>query len=89
MAHQIPQEILSDPELQAALASLPSNYNFEVHKTVWRIRQTGAKRGECLGGGGGEMARLWSWKGTPKGHLEQPPAVVSCFPSLAELRAPV
>nr|XP_028563765.1 2-(3-amino-3-carboxypropyl)histidine synthase subunit 1 isoform X1 [Podarcis muralis] len=44
VAHQIPQEILSDPELQAALASLPSNYNFEVHKTVWRIRQTGAKR---------------------------------------------
>ncbi|XP_053222696.1 2-(3-amino-3-carboxypropyl)histidine synthase subunit 1 isoform X3 [Podarcis raffonei] len=44
VAHQIPQEILSDPELQAAMASLPSNYNFEVHKTVWRIRQAGAKR---------------------------------------------
>ncbi|XP_063002705.1 2-(3-amino-3-carboxypropyl)histidine synthase subunit 1 [Elgaria multicarinata webbii] len=44
VAHQIPQEILSDLELQAAVGSLPSNYNFEVYKTVWRIRQAQAKR---------------------------------------------
>ncbi|XP_054857498.1 2-(3-amino-3-carboxypropyl)histidine synthase subunit 1 [Eublepharis macularius] len=44
VAHQIPQEILSDPELQAAVKALPSNYNFEIYKTVWRIRQAQAKR---------------------------------------------
>ncbi|XP_015277363.1 PREDICTED: diphthamide biosynthesis protein 1 [Gekko japonicus] len=44
VAHQIPQEILSDPDLQAAVGALPSNYNFEVYKTVWRIRQAQAKR---------------------------------------------
>ncbi|XP_072834812.2 LOW QUALITY PROTEIN: 2-(3-amino-3-carboxypropyl)histidine synthase subunit 1 [Pogona vitticeps] len=44
VAHQIPPEILSDPELQAAAAVLPANYNFEIYKTVWRIKQAGAKR---------------------------------------------
>ncbi|KAJ6657268.1 hypothetical protein lerEdw1_002635 [Lerista edwardsae] len=44
VAHQIPQEILSDPELQLAVGALPPNYNFEVYKTVWRIRQAQAKR---------------------------------------------
>ncbi|KAJ7308941.1 hypothetical protein JRQ81_008221 [Phrynocephalus forsythii] len=44
VAHQIPQEILSDPDLQAAVGVLPPNYNFEVYKTVWRIKQAGAKR---------------------------------------------
>ncbi|KAF7244235.1 2-(3-amino-3-carboxypropyl)histidine synthase subunit 1 [Varanus komodoensis] len=44
VAHQIPQEILSDPALQAAVAALPHNYNFEVYKTVWRIRQARARR---------------------------------------------
>lgn len=48
MAHQIPQEILSDPELQLAVGALPHNYNFEIYKTVWRIRQAEAKRGEHL-----------------------------------------
>nr|XP_003230257.2 PREDICTED: diphthamide biosynthesis protein 1 [Anolis carolinensis] len=44
VAHQIPKEILSDPDLQAAVGSLPPNYNFEVPKTVWRLRQSQAKR---------------------------------------------
>uniref|UniRef100_A0ACB8EDY7 Diphthamide biosynthesis protein 1 n=1 Tax=Sphaerodactylus townsendi TaxID=933632 RepID=A0ACB8EDY7_9SAUR len=44
VAHQIPEAILSDPELQAAVGALPSNYNFEIYKTVWRIRQAQAKR---------------------------------------------
>ncbi|XP_061461065.1 2-(3-amino-3-carboxypropyl)histidine synthase subunit 1 [Rhineura floridana] len=44
VAHQIPEEILSDPELKEAVASLPCNYNFEVYKTVWRIREAQAKR---------------------------------------------
>lgn len=42
--NKIPNELLNDPLLNAAIAALPSNYNFEVHKTVWRIRETRAKR---------------------------------------------
>uniref|UniRef100_A0A7M4FCA5 2-(3-amino-3-carboxypropyl)histidine synthase subunit 1 n=1 Tax=Crocodylus porosus TaxID=8502 RepID=A0A7M4FCA5_CROPO len=42
-AKQVPEEILADRELQAAVAALPANYNFEVHKTVWRVRQAQAK----------------------------------------------
>ena len=43
-ATHIPEEILKDHRLNAAIATLPANYNFEVHKTVWRVRQAGAKR---------------------------------------------
>ncbi|KAK9838131.1 hypothetical protein WJX81_003166 [Elliptochloris bilobata] len=41
---QVPDEVLHDAALNAAIAVLPANYNFEIHKTVWRIRQAGAKR---------------------------------------------
>lgn len=41
---KIPDEILNNSEIQAAVNVLPSNYNFEIHKTIWRIRQTNAKR---------------------------------------------
>lgn len=41
---QIPSSILEDPGLQAAMAALPKNYNLEIPKTVWRIRQAKAKR---------------------------------------------
>ncbi|MBN3318866.1 DPH1 synthase, partial [Atractosteus spatula] len=44
VANQIPDEILKDPELQEAVRALPENYNFEIHKTVWRVRQVQAKR---------------------------------------------
>ncbi|XP_053502397.1 2-(3-amino-3-carboxypropyl)histidine synthase subunit 1 isoform X1 [Ictalurus furcatus] len=44
VANQIPDEILKDPELQEAVSVLPSNYNFEIHKTIWRVRQVKAKR---------------------------------------------
>ncbi|KAG5269203.1 hypothetical protein AALO_G00199410 [Alosa alosa] len=44
VANQIPDEILTDPELQEAIRALPANYNFEIHKTVWRVRQAKAKR---------------------------------------------
>ncbi|XP_034280385.2 2-(3-amino-3-carboxypropyl)histidine synthase subunit 1 isoform X2 [Pantherophis guttatus] len=44
VVHHIPQEILSDPELQDAVGRLPHNYNFEVYKTVWRVRQAQARR---------------------------------------------
>ncbi|XP_028430355.1 2-(3-amino-3-carboxypropyl)histidine synthase subunit 1 isoform X1 [Perca flavescens] len=44
VANQIPDEILQDPELQEAIKALPANYNFEIHKTVWRVRQAKATR---------------------------------------------
>jgi|LauGreSBDMM110SN_4_FD.fasta_scaffold196023_2 2-(3-amino-3-carboxypropyl)histidine synthase len=41
---QVPDDILQDEALNAAMKSLPSNYNFEIHKTVWRLRQADAKQ---------------------------------------------
>ncbi|XP_031490936.1 uncharacterized protein LOC116258020 [Nymphaea colorata] len=41
---QVPDSILNDPALKAAMSLLPSNYNLEVPKCIWRIRQSGAKR---------------------------------------------
>lgn len=43
-ASQIPDEILKDPKLTAAISALPQNYNFEIHKTVWRVKQAKAQR---------------------------------------------
>nr|KAF6415525.1 diphthamide biosynthesis 1 [Molossus molossus] len=43
LANQIPPEILNNPLLQAAIQVLPSNYNFEIPKTIWRIQQAQAK----------------------------------------------
>ena len=40
---RIPDSILHDPKLQAAIESLPKNYNFEVPKTIWRIKELQAK----------------------------------------------
>lgn len=42
--NKIPPEILNDPSLNEAMSVLPSNYNFEIHKTIWRIREMKAKR---------------------------------------------
>ncbi|KAJ8682763.1 hypothetical protein QAD02_018555 [Eretmocerus hayati] len=42
--NKIPQEILDDPDIQQAMSVLPSNYNFEIHKTIWRIREMQAKK---------------------------------------------
>ena len=36
--NRIPKDILEDPELKADTAVLPKNYNFEIPKTIWRIR---------------------------------------------------
>lgn len=36
---QIPPAISADPQLQEAMTALPANYNFEVAKTIWRLRQ--------------------------------------------------
>ncbi|KAM0029805.1 putative diphthamide synthesis DPH1/DPH2 [Helianthus debilis subsp. tardiflorus] len=42
--NQIPDSITTDPSLNAAISLLPSNYNFEIHKSIWRVRSTSAKR---------------------------------------------
>lgn len=42
--NQIPEEILNDPELAKWMQLLPKNYNFEIHKTLWRIKEINAKR---------------------------------------------
>jgi 2-(3-amino-3-carboxypropyl)histidine synthase len=42
--NQVPIEILNDPEINAAIALLPSNYSFEIHKTIHRIRTNGSKK---------------------------------------------
>lgn len=41
--NQIPDSILHDESLNAAIAHLPSNYNFEIQKTIHRIRTAGSK----------------------------------------------
>jgi hypothetical protein len=42
--NKIPPEILDDPLIKEAMVGLPPNYNFEIHKTIWRIKETKAKR---------------------------------------------
>ncbi|XP_071621062.1 2-(3-amino-3-carboxypropyl)histidine synthase subunit 1 isoform X2 [Heliangelus exortis] len=44
VAQQIPEDILGNVELQKAVEALPQNYNFEIPKTIWRIRQARAKK---------------------------------------------
>ncbi|XP_028662482.1 2-(3-amino-3-carboxypropyl)histidine synthase subunit 1 [Erpetoichthys calabaricus] len=44
VANQVPDEILSDVKLQEAASVLPKNYNFEIPKTIWRVRQAQAKK---------------------------------------------
>lgn len=40
----VPTSLLSDPDLQKDINTLPSNYSFEIHKTIHRIRHTHATR---------------------------------------------
>jgi 2-(3-amino-3-carboxypropyl)histidine synthase len=42
--NQIPEDILNDTALNAAIAELPSTYNLEVHKCVWHLRKFAAKK---------------------------------------------
>ncbi|XP_071303851.1 2-(3-amino-3-carboxypropyl)histidine synthase subunit 1 isoform X2 [Agelaius tricolor] len=44
VAQQIPEEILGNAELREAALALPPNYNFEIPKTIWRIRQAQARK---------------------------------------------
>lgn len=39
MRNRIPADILEDDALNRAIGRLPANYNFEIHKTVWRVRE--------------------------------------------------
>jgi 2-(3-amino-3-carboxypropyl)histidine synthase len=43
IANQIPQDILSDALLNEAIKQLPSNYSFEIHKTIHHVRKNNAK----------------------------------------------
>lgn len=36
---QIPASITNDPRLKEMMSALPSNYNFEIPKTIWRLKQ--------------------------------------------------
>ena len=42
--HQVPHEILNDVEINDAIALLPPNYSFEIHKTIHRIRSSASKK---------------------------------------------
>lgn len=42
--NQVPLEILEDPEINDAIALLPPNYSFEIHKTINRVRSSGSKK---------------------------------------------
>lgn len=39
---RIPDDIVHNDALNAAISILPKNYNFEIHKTLWRIRTEGS-----------------------------------------------
>ncbi|KAG1657037.1 hypothetical protein FOA52_009232 [Chlamydomonas sp. UWO 241] len=41
---QVPDSVLHNDGLNEAIRALPANYNFEIHKTVWRLQQAGAKQ---------------------------------------------
>ena len=42
--NQVPPEILNDEHINAAIALLPANYSFEIHKTIYRIRTSDSKK---------------------------------------------
>ena len=37
--NKIPQHILENKLLDLVIKELPSNYNFEIHKCIWRIEE--------------------------------------------------
>ena len=44
IGNQIPLDILNDPNLAQAIKPLPANYSFEIHKTIWRLRNGNVSR---------------------------------------------
>ena len=43
-SNRIPEKILNDPEIARDCSVLPSNYNFEIHKTIWRLKSSDAQK---------------------------------------------
>ena len=39
----VPAELENNPKLKEDMAVLPKNYNFEIPKTIWRMKQAGSK----------------------------------------------
>lgn len=39
--NQVPDEILHDKQINDDVKLLPLNYNFEIHKCIWRIKSEG------------------------------------------------
>ena len=44
VGNQIPSDILENAELNKSISCLPTNYNFEIHKSVWRVKRADAKK---------------------------------------------
>ncbi len=42
--NQIPDDIIHNTRLNEALKVFPANYNFEIHKTIWKIVKNKCKR---------------------------------------------
>ncbi|KAK4635289.1 2-(3-amino-3-carboxypropyl)histidine synthase subunit 1 [Fulvia fulva] len=42
--NNVPDDILHDKDINDAIALLPKNYNFEIHKTIHRVRTSGATK---------------------------------------------
>nr|POE96433.1 diphthamide biosynthesis protein 1 [Quercus suber] len=42
--NNVPDDILHDAAINEAIALLPKNYNFEIHKTIHRVRSANAKK---------------------------------------------
>ncbi|KAJ2781909.1 Diphthamide biosynthesis protein 1 [Coemansia interrupta] len=42
-ANQVPSAILENSLLNQAISLLPTNYNFEIHKTIWQIQRLNAR----------------------------------------------
>ncbi|KAF8897304.1 Diphthamide synthesis [Infundibulicybe gibba] len=42
ISNQLPQDILTDAQLNSAIAQLPRNYSFEIHKTIHHVRKNNA-----------------------------------------------
>ncbi|KAF5287269.1 hypothetical protein FQR65_LT02142 [Abscondita terminalis] len=40
---KVPDSLIQNEKLKAAIERLPNNYNFEIPKTIWRIQELGAK----------------------------------------------
>ncbi len=43
-SNRIPDKILNDPDIARDCSILPTNYNFEIQKTIWRLRSSDAQK---------------------------------------------